>query len=290
MRKELVLGLLAGSLLLTGCAGAQETGGQTETSGVLEATVTAVSSSAETEGTATEAAASEDAEVTEAEAIVPEDTGTPETTEGAEETVPIEETVSQETEETLSETAGRSAEGPEIQWGEPQETGEGLPQLPDKFTYIPEQTLYVAGDGKLRSQPSQVFKAEKKLKPGDTVQCIAESPDGWKAVILKDQVFYMRDLSKEPPQPTEPEKVITEEPREDLVYTNHWVNLRKGPDASTEGLGKIPERTELQRLAVCSNGWSKVRYEGQIGYVAGMYLSDTMPPELETGETAASVG
>lgn len=73
--------------------------------------------------------------------------------------------------------------------------------------------------------------------------------------------------------------------KEETVYvTSKNLVIRAIPDSEGQGIKKILLGTELQRVAVCDNGWSKVilteeNDERKIGYVPTQELSDT--PQLQ---------
>jgi uncharacterized protein YgiM (DUF1202 family) len=77
---------------------------------------------------------------------------------------------------------------------------------------------------------------------------------------------------------------VNVEVKDGTYYTTSDVNLR--PDCNTDGdyIVGIPEGTELKSTGVCENGWIRVEYDGQVGYVTGDYVTTTAP----SGETAVA--
>ena len=71
--------------------------------------------------------------------------------------------------------------------------------------------------------------------------------------------------------------------REDtLVCDFKRLTLRNIPDVRGKGTGRVLLGTEVQRVAVCNNGWSKINVSDEeenkrIGYVPTEYLSDGSP-------------
>ena len=51
------------------------------------------------------------------------------------------------------------------------------------------------------------------------------------------------------------------------------LNLRAEPSSSAQVLARIPFGTELE-AEFATNGWSKVEYNGKIGYVMNQFLGD----------------
>ena len=56
------------------------------------------------------------------------------------------------------------------------------------------------------------------------------------------------------------------------VYTTNDLNLRASNSASTTLLDLIPENTKLTTNYKATNGWYKVTYKGETGFVSGSYL------------------
>lgn len=69
----------------------------------------------------------------------------------------------------------------------------------------------------------------------------------------------------------------------DTVYTISRLNLRSEPSTNASIITILPFQATLERIGI-AEGWSKVMYEGNIGYVSSDYIS-TIPPLEETTET-----
>lgn len=50
------------------------------------------------------------------------------------------------------------------------------------------------------------------------------------------------------------------------------VNVRADADGDAQVIGALDPDTTVTRTGICSNGWSRIEYEGQTGYVWGEYL------------------
>lgn len=59
----------------------------------------------------------------------------------------------------------------------------------------------------------------------------------------------------------------------ETVYTTERVNLRKSYSTSSDKISTLSKDTKLTRNGVSSNGWSRVNYNGQTGYVFSQYLT-----------------
>ena len=60
---------------------------------------------------------------------------------------------------------------------------------------------------------------------------------------------------------------------DEIVYAVINVNIRIGPGTNFERLDLLPYGHSIQRVAIGSNGWSKVIYNGQVCYMFSDYLS-----------------
>lgn len=76
-------------------------------------------------------------------------------------------------------------------------------------------------------------------------------------------------------QRTTPEVVYTEV--SEVVYATAPVNIRSGPGTGYAILGVLRTGTSIRRVAVGSNGWSKVIYGGKTAYIVSTYISTTRP-------------
>ncbi len=99
-----------------------------------------------------------------------------------------------------------------------------------------------------------------------------------------------------PEQPTIPNNTNTNKPQEatftdvnEAVFTNDRVNLRKSYSTSSAKITTLDKNTKLTRTGISSNGWSRVTYNGQTGYIYTQYLTkDETPTEKEVKITDVS--
>jgi uncharacterized protein YgiM (DUF1202 family) len=80
---------------------------------------------------------------------------------------------------------------------------------------------------------------------------------------------------------------VTENPEESAsdgalhyVWTNTAVNLREQPNTNCSVITVLDARTQLELLGE-EEGWVKVSYNGQEGYVSTDYISDDNPSDNE---------
>lgn len=75
---------------------------------------------------------------------------------------------------------------------------------------------------------------------------------------------------------------VNVEVKEGTYYTTNDVNLRTDASTEVEYIVGIPANTQLHSTGVCDNGWIRVDYNGQVGYVSGDYVTTTAPEGAET--------
>ena len=146
--------------------------------------------------------------------------------------------------------------------------------LDGKFRPV-DETVYATRNVNIRTKPSVQSSSPGKLLKDHSANRIGIATDGWSAVVIDGELYYIASeyLTTRVPGEKEDLSRVTEKAVKDVVYTTAKVNFRKGPGADTDFLGQIPKGTKLNRVAICSNGWCKVQYQGKTGYVAGNYVS-----------------
>lgn len=83
---------------------------------------------------------------------------------------------------------------------------------------------------------------------------------------------------KPDPKPEEPtSKDPTFKSTNQKVYAKSEVNVRKSWSTSSTRLGTLSKDDSVTRVGVGSNGWDKITYKGQTGYVLSSYLTTTEP-------------
>ncbi len=68
---------------------------------------------------------------------------------------------------------------------------------------------------------------------------------------------------------------------DEKVYAITTVHIREKDDTKSTILATVNLGDVLQRVAVGSNGWSKIKYNNVVGYISTQYISKEKPPEKE---------
>lgn len=71
------------------------------------------------------------------------------------------------------------------------------------------------------------------------------------------------------------------------VYATTEVNVRASYSTSSNKIGSLPKGQSVTRTGIGNNGWSKVTFNGQTGYINSSYLTTTKPAEEPTTEPSA---
>ena len=223
---------------------------------------------------------------------VPAETTAPPTEPAVETEPPVQEETQPEQTHSAEKKTSAQEEAPQEEKPADSLTAQLQKKMEEKF--IPEETILYAKKGvNIRSQGNVDSAVITQLHQGDEVTRIGRSNDGWSAIIFEEDVRYVSSdylVEEMPEKPADPNQ-ITEVAMDDVVYTNHGVNMREGPGMDRSILVKIPEYTEVHRIATTNTGWFKVEYKDQVGYVAELYIgpkyvdSEEHPTETVVEET-----
>ena len=107
------------------------------------------------------------------------------------------------------------------------------------------------------------------------------SQEGW----IPNTVLMATSKENTPETPTEQQPEETTPPQESTmnqkgyVSSNASANFRAEPTTNSTALGKLPRYTEVQVVGEVSNGWYKVTYNGQTGYISKSLITLGSAPE-----------
>ena len=135
-------------------------------------------------------------------------------------------------------------------------------------------TVYVTGNGvNIRIGPGTEYDTVTSLSRGEELKRTGVTNNGWSQVEWDGEEAYLSNnyVSEE-----KPEAVVTE--KSDTVYvTGNSVNLRQGAGTEYDVIVSLSKGTELKRTGVTDNGWSRVEYNGETGYLSSSYVSTDKP-------------
>lgn len=71
------------------------------------------------------------------------------------------------------------------------------------------------------------------------------------------------------------------------------LNVRSGPGTSNSKLGSLKDNTQVEIVAKCSNGWFKIKFSNEYGYIHGDYIDNvkdvTVTPDWNNGTYSCKV-
>ena len=149
-----------------------------------------------------------------------------------------------------------------------------------KDTSSTTTTKYVnASSLNVRSGASTSYSVIGSLSKGSKVEVISTS-NGWSKIKYNGQTGYVSS------------KYLSSSTPESSTTTTKYVNasslnVRSGASTSYSVIGNLSKGSKVEVIST-SNGWSKIKYNGQTGYVSSKYLSSTTS-DNNSNSTSASV-
>ena len=123
-----------------------------------------------------------------------------------------------------------------------------------------------------RSGPSTSHSIIGSLQKGQQVEYISES-GGWAKVKYNGVTGYVHGdyLTK-----STSTGISTSQGTTQYVNSTSGLNVRSGAGTTYSKLGTLEYKEKVTVLST-SNGWAKINYNGQTGYVSSSYLQTTVP-------------
>lgn len=148
----------------------------------------------------------------------------------------------------------------------------------DGIYKIVDEEVHATSMVKLRKSPSANAKELAIVKLSDTMIRIGVGSNGWSRVILDGKEGYITSYYLSPTGEVEYKDV------NEVVYATRTANIRNGPNTQAKMLGELKKGSSTVRLAIGSNGWSKVLLDGEIVYMYSLYLTTENPNGKDTTE------
>ena len=136
----------------------------------------------------------------------------------------------------------------------------------------------------VRKSDSEQAEKIGKVQIGDVLPLLESKENGWSKVEYEGQEAYIKsefleavtpegvDSQKAPEETGGEEQAVSSEGSSDLptsgtVMVAETVNVRKSASETADKIGVCYQGGELEILMQQADGWTKVRFEGQTGYV-----------------------
>ena len=156
----------------------------------------------------------------------------------------------------------------------------------DPNVEVVDETVYAISEVNVRSGPGFNHRVIGKLQGGDSVKRTGIGKHGWSRITYEGQTAYVANNYVTPDSPETAGGATYQEVNQ-TVRATAKVNIRKGPGVGYQVLGQLQAGEEVTRTGIGSKGWSRIKYDGQICYVANNYLkvvSNTAIPEETKAE------
>ena len=188
-----------------------------------------------------------------------------------------------ETTETEAETEETETETKETEASETE-----ADQTQDSASYTDvNETVWATYSVSIRSAASTDADKLGVLVGSYSITRTGVGDNGWSKVDYNGQAGYIKSeyLTATKPADASDNTQQTVEEKEETVYATAGVNIRAKASADADVIGTLIAGYSITRTSD-SNGWSKVNYDGQTGYIKSDYLTTTKP--TVTSNTTAS--
>ena len=206
------------------------------------------------------------------------------------------ETEAETEKETEAETKAAETETAETKAAETEKTQQDKASAAS-YTDVNE-TVWATYSVSIRSAASTDADKLDVLVGSYSITRTGVGDNGWSKVDYNGQTGYIKSdyLTTTKPQVTESNQTSSSsntsssksdiEEVKETVYATAGVNIRAKASADADKIGTLAAGGSITRTGKTSNGWSRVDYNGQTGYIKSDYLTTTKP--TVTSNTTAS--
>ena len=206
-----------------------------------------------------------------------------------EEAVSVDEEQTKKESET-AETKAAETETAETKAAEPEKTQQDKASAAS-YTDVNE-TVWATYSVSIRSAASTDADKLDVLVGSYSITRTGVGDNGWSKVDYNGQTGYIKSeylTTTKPAAASDSTQQTTEKKQEtkETVYATAGVNIRAKASADADVIGTLIAGYSITRTSD-SNGWSKVDYNGQTGYIKSDYLTTTKPQVTESNQTSSS--
>ena len=144
--------------------------------------------------------------------------------------------------------------------------------------YVSTVKYVTASSLNVRSGAGTNYSVLGSLSKGSKVEVISES-NGWSKIKYNGSVGYVSS------------KYLTTSSTANTItkyVTASSLNVRSGAGTNYSVLGSLSKGSKVEVISE-SNGWSKINYNGSVGYVSSQYLSATSSGSTSTSSSVDKV-
>ena len=170
------------------------------------------------------------------------------------------------TEEMVKMIAIREA-GEAMQESESEAASSETASEGDSEVQIVTETVKATTTVNVRSSDSETADKLGKVTTGTTLTRLEDKVNGWSKVLYEGEEGYIKSEFLEVVS-TETETV----PASGYVTVKENVNIRESADQNADRVALAYQGTKLELVEHMSNGWTKVKYNGETAYVKSEYV------------------
>lgn len=150
-----------------------------------------------------------------------------------------------------------------------------------KYTEVNETVVITASDVNFRKEASAKSGTYGLLQTGTKLTRTAIGDNGWSKVTYNGKTGYVSSqyLRKESDNNTNDNKEVKFKDVNETMYATTNCNLRKSWSTDSEKVGSLEKGQEVTRTGVADNGWSRIKYNGQVVYIATRLITNKKPDE-----------
>ena len=151
-------------------------------------------------------------------------------------------------------------------------------------------TKVVTGNSvNVRRGPSISYSSITKLSKEVELGYISES-NVWSKISYNGTIGYMSSqyLKEKSSAPSTSTETSDNSVKCTKVVTGNSVNVRRGPSTSYSAITSLSKGVKVGYISE-SNGWSKINYNGIIGYMSSKYLGDKVSSDTQTSNKSEKV-
>ncbi len=124
----------------------------------------------------------------------------------------------------------------------------------------------------VRSSDSEAADKVGKISKGTTIDVIEVRVNGWSKINYEGKEAYIKTNYLEIIEPEDPAGT-GENKANGTVVANTTVNVRAKADTNSSRIGQVLEGESIEWIADVENGFSKVIYDGKVGYIKSEFLN-----------------
>ncbi len=150
----------------------------------------------------------------------------------------------------------------------------------EKFTTV-DQTVYTTEWVNIINSNSTTSDKVDTVAANTELKRIGIGDKGWSKVEYKGAVAYVYTKYLVVKESDEEDKDVVFKDTNETLYAKSSCNLRKSWSTNSEKVGYLLKGQEVERTGYSENGWSRIKYNGDIVYVASRLLVIEKPEEDE---------